>query len=150
MEVILKEDVEKLGYKDEIVNVKNGYGRNFLIPKGIAVIATSSSKKMLEETKKQRAHKEEKMVAEAESMAEKLIKTSIKVMTKAGEKGKIFGSVNNIQLAKALKDEGFDIDRKNIHLKEENIKELGSYEAVIKLYRKVEATIKFEVQAEES
>ncbi|MEQ8522571.1 MAG: 50S ribosomal protein L9, partial [Vicingaceae bacterium] len=87
---------------------------------------------------------------EAESMAEKLIKTSIKVMTKAGEKGKIFGSVNNIQLAKALKDEGFDIDRKNIHLKEENIKELGSYEAVIKLYRKVEATIKFEVQAEES
>ncbi|MEQ8522212.1 MAG: 50S ribosomal protein L9, partial [Vicingaceae bacterium] len=86
MEVILKEDVEKLGYKDEIVNVKNGYGRNFLIPKGIAVIATSSSKKMLEETKKQRAHKEEKMVAEAESMAEKFIKISIKVMTKAGEK----------------------------------------------------------------
>ena len=148
MEVILKEDIDKLGYKDEVVSVKNGYGRNFLIPKGMAVIATPSSKKMLEETKKQRAHKEEKLVAEAEAMAEKLAKTTVEVVTKAGEKGKIFGSVNNIQVAKALKDAGYDVDRKNIHLKEENIKELGKYEATVKLYKHVEITLNFEVLAE--
>lgn len=148
MEVILKEDVDKLGYKDEVVNVKNGYGRNFLIPKGMAVIATPSAKKMMEESRKQRAHKEEKLVAEAQTMSEKLAKAKLNVVTKAGEKGKIFGSVNNIQVAKALKDAGFDIDRKNIELKEENIKELGKYEATVKLYKGVETTINFEVLAE--
>jgi large subunit ribosomal protein L9 len=148
MELILKKDIENLGYKDDVVTVKSGYGRNFLIPKGLAVIATSSSKKMMEENLKQRAHKEEKLVKEAESMAEKLAKLSIQIITKAGEKGKIFGSVNNIQLAKSLKDAGFEVDRKNIYIDQENIKELGKYEAKLKLYKQIEATFTFEVVAE--
>ena len=148
MEIILKEDIEKLGYKNDVVTVKSGYGRNFLIPQGLAVIATSSAKKMMEETLRQRAHKEEKLVKEAEAIAEKLSKTTIQVLTKAGEKGKIFGSVNNIQVAKSLKDAGFDIDRKNIHIQKENIKELGTYEATVKLYKKVESKLNFEVIAE--
>ena len=149
MEVILKEDIEKLGFKNDVVTVRSGYGRNFLIPQGLAVIATPSSKKMLEETLKQRAHKEAKLVEEAEGLVEKLAKASIKVVTKAGEKGKIFGSVNSIQIAKALKEAGFDIDRKDIQLKQENIKELGKYEAKVRLYKKVEADLAFEVIAEE-
>ena len=149
MEIILKEDIENLGYKNDVVTVRSGYGRNFLIPKGLAMIATSSSKKMMEETLRQRAHKEEKLVKEAEGMAEKLAKLSIKVLTKAGEKGKIFGSLNNIQVAKSLKDAGFEIDRKNIHIDQENIKELGKYEAKLKLYKNIEATFTFEVLAEE-
>ena len=149
MEIILKEDIEKLGYKNDVVHVKSGYGRNFLIPQGLAIIATSSAKKMMEETLRQRAHKEEKLVKEAEGMAEKLAKLSIKVLTKAGEKGKIFGSVNNIQVAKSLKDAGFEIDRKNIHIDQENIKELGKYEAKLKLYKNIDATFTFEVLAEE-
>jgi len=149
MEIILKEDIENLGYKNDVVNVKNGYGRNFLIPNGLAVIATSSSKKMMEETLKQRAHKEAKLVEEAESMAEKLGKLSVQVQTKAGEKGKIFGSVNNIQVAKALKDAGFEIDRKNIIIDQEHIKELGKYEAKLKLYKHIEASFTFEIVAEE-
>ncbi len=150
MELILKEDIEKLGYKNDVVTVRSGYGRNYLIPRGLAVIATPSSKKMLEETLKQRAHKEEKLVNEAESMAEKLTKAAIKVVTKAGEKGKIFGSVSNIQLAKSLKDAGFEIDRKNISLAQDNIKELGSYTATVKLYKKVQSELTFEVIAEEA
>ena len=148
MEIILIEDIDKLGFKNDIVNVKNGYGRNFLIPQGKAVIATPSSKKMLSETIRQRAHKEEKMVKEAEGILESLKGAKVNVLAKAGEKGKIFGSVNNIQLASALKDLGFTIDRKNIILKEENIKTLGSYQAVVRLYKKIEATIDFEVIAE--
>ena len=148
MEIILTEDIDKLGFKNDIVNVKSGYGRNFLIPQGKAVIATPSSKKMLSETIRQRAHKEEKMVKEAEGILESLKGAKVNVLAKAGEKGKIFGSVNNIQLASALKDLGFTIDRKNIILKEENIKTLGSYQAVVRLYKKIEATIDFEVIAE--
>ena len=148
MEVILKEDIEKLGYKDEVVTVRNGYGRNYLIPNGLAEIATPSAKKMLEETVRQRAHKEEKLINEAEGMAEKLSKADIKVVTKAGEKGKIFGSVSNIQLAQALKDSGYEVDRKNIHLAQDNIKELGKYEATVKLYKSLEAKLQFEVIAE--
>ena len=149
MEIILKEDIDNLGYKNDVVTVKSGYGRNFLIPQGLAIIATSSSKKMMAETLKQRAHKEEKLIKEAEVMAEKLGKLTIQVLTKAGEKGKIFGSVNNIQVAKSLKDAGFDIDRKNIHIDQENIKELGKYEAKLKLYKHIEASFTFEVMAEE-
>lgn len=149
MEIILKEDIDNLGYKNDVVTVKSGYGRNFLIPQGLAIIATSSSKKMMAETLKQRAHKEEKLIKEAEGMAEKLGKLTIQVLTKAGEKGKIFGSVNNIQVAKSLKDAGFDIDRKNIHIDQENIKELGKYEAKLKLYKHIEASFTFEVLAEE-
>ncbi len=148
MEVILKEDIEKLGFKDEIVTVRDGYGRNFLIPRGMAEIATASTKKMLEETIRQRAHKEEKLVQEAEAQIEKLNKIKLTVTAKAGEKGKIFGSVNNIQLAAALKDQGFTIDRKNIQLKEENIKQLGSYQANIRLHKNIETTVDFEVIAE--
>jgi len=148
MEVILKKDIEKLGFENDIISVKNGYGRNYLIPNGLAIIANSSSKRMLEETLKQRAHKEEKLVLEAEATAEKLEKTVITVATKAGEKGKIFGSVNNIQIAKALKEQGFDIDRKNIHLKDEHIKALGKYEANVRLYKHIEKKLEFEVIAE--
>ena len=148
MDVILKEDIEKLGFKNDIISVKNGYGRNFLIPTGKAIIATASAKKMLEETVRQRAHKEEKLVGEAEAIIEKLSKVKVSVIAKAGEKGKIFGSVNNIQLAAALKDQGFDIERKNIHLKEENIKQLGKYQADVRLYKNVETTIDFDVIAE--
>lgn len=149
MEIILKEDIENLGYKNDVVTVKSGYGRNYLIPQGLAIIATSSSKKMMEETLKQRAHKETKLVEEAEAMAEKLNKLSVQVLTKAGEKGKIFGSINNIQVAKSLKDAGFDIDRKNISIDQEHIKELGKYEAKVKLYKHIEATFSFDVVAEE-
>ena len=145
MEIILKKDISNLGYKNEVVSVKDGYGRNFLIPQGIAEIATSSSKKMLEETIRQRAHKEAKLVSEAEAQVEKLGKVKLSVTAKAGEKGKIFGSVNNIQLAASLKEQGFKIDRKNIQLKEENIKQLGTYEATIKLYKNIEITVSFDV-----
>jgi len=148
MEVILKEDIEKLGFKNEVVIVKDGYGRNFLIPKGLADIATPSSKKMREETIRQRAHKEEKLVKEAEAQAEKLNKATLTVVAKAGEKGKIFGSVNNIQLAASLKEQGIIVDRKNIQLKEENIKKLGTYQATIRLYKNIESTVDFEVIAE--
>ena len=148
MEVILKEDIDKLGFKNDIVTVRNGYGRNYLIPRGLAVIANNSAKKTMEETLRQRAHKEEKLVKEAEAMAEKLAKATINVVTKAGEKGKIFGSVNNIQLAKSLADQGFEIDRKNIQLKDEHIKALGKYQANVRLYKHVEHELEFEVIAE--
>lgn len=148
MEVILKKDIDKLGFENEIISVKNGFGRNYLIPNGLAIIANVSSKRMLEETLKQRAHKEEKLVNEAESIAEKLENTVISVATKAGEKGKIFGSVNNIQIAKALKEQGFDIDRKNILLQDDHIKALGKYEATVRLYKHIEKKIAFEVIAE--
>jgi len=148
MEIILKQDIDKLGFKNDVISVKNGYGRNYLIPNGLAILANSSSKKMLEETLRQRAHKEEKLVKEAEAIAEKLEKIELTIVTKAGEKGKIFGSISNIQLAKALADQGFKIERKNIHLKGELIKTLGKYEANIRLYKNIEKNIRFEVIAE--
>lgn len=148
MEVILKQDVDNLGFKDEIVTVKDGYGRNYLIPRGMAVIASGSARKMMEETIRQRAHKEEKMIKDAEAMQEKLNSAKISVAAKAGEKGKIFGSVNNIQVANALKELGFELDRKNIELKDENIKELGTYQAKVRLYKHVESNISFDVIAE--
>lgn len=145
MEVILKQDMQPLGFKDEIVTVKNGYGRNFLIPKGIAVLATESARKMHEETIKQRAKKDAKMKAEAEATAQKIDSLAVKVSAKAGESGKIFGSVNNIQIAEALSLAGVDIDRKAIKVIGGNPKELGSFEAEAKLHREVTATFKFEV-----
>lgn len=148
MDIILKEDVANLGYKNDVVKVKNGYGRNYLIPNGLAEIATSSARKMMEETLKQSAHKEEKQVKEAEGLSEKLAKAKIAVVTKAGEKGKIFGSVNNIQLAASLKELGFDIERKNIELQDAAIKKLGTYKADIKLYKDIKVTIDFEVLPE--
>jgi len=145
MDVLLKKDVERLGSKDEIVNVKNGYGRNFLIPKGMAVLATSSVKKMHAETLKQRAHKDNKLKEEATAMLAKLTKKTFVVPAKVGENGKIFGSVTNIQLADALVNEGFTVERKNINLLTNNIKSVGKYEAEVKLHKEVSGKINFEV-----
>ena len=148
MEVILKQDIKGLGYKDDKVTVRNGYGRNFLLPKGMAVLATESVKKMHTEILKQRAFKEDKLRKEAASNAEKLAGVSIKVGAKAGESGKIFGSVTNIQIADALQKAGYAIERKNIELVEDNIKALGTYTAKVRLYKDVAATVSFEVVAE--
>jgi large subunit ribosomal protein L9 len=148
MEVILKQDMKGLGFKDDVVKVRPGYGRNFLIPKGIANLATEANKKILAENVKQRAFKEEKLRKEASSNAEKLAGVSISVGAKAGESGKIFGSVTNIQVAEALKKAGFDVERKNIELKEDSIKALGTYTAKIRLYKDITAEVSFEVVAE--
>jgi large subunit ribosomal protein L9 len=148
MEVILKKDIDKLGYKDDVVKVRDGYGRNFLIPKGLAIVATASEKKILAENLKQRAHKEAKVKAEAEKIAASLKTVAVKVGAKAGESGKIFGSVNTIQVADALKKLGFDFERTNITIKNEPIKVLGKYEAVIRLHKELAETITFEVVEE--
>jgi len=148
MEIILKQDVKGLGYKHDLVKVKNGYARNFLIPQGIAALATDSAKKQHAETLKQRSFKEEKLRTEAASNAEKLAGVSVKVGAKAGENGKIFGSVTNIQLADALNKAGYNIERKNIEIAGDGIKQLGSYTAKVRLYKEVMATINFEVVAE--
>ena len=147
MEVILKKDIQPLGFKDEIVSVKNGYGRNYLIPQGIAVLATESAKKMHEETIKQRAKKDAKLKADAEAIAAKIAELTVKVSAKAGESKKIFGSVNNIQVAEALGASGVEVDRKAIKIIGGNPSELGSYEAEIKLHKEVSASFKFEVVA---
>lgn len=148
MEIILKKDLKGLGYKNDIVKVKNGYGRNFLIPQGIAVLATLSNKKMQAEEIKQSSFKEEKLRTEATATAAKLAEVTVKVGAKAGESGKIFGSVTNIQLADALKKAGYEVDRKNIEMNEEGIKTLGTYSAKVRLFKEVNATINFEVIAE--
>jgi large subunit ribosomal protein L9 len=150
MEVILTKDVDKLGYKNDLVKVKPGYGRNFLVPQGLAILATPSSKKVLTETLKQRAFKEEKIKKDAEGVAETLKKTTLKVAAKAGESGKIFGSVNSIQIADAIKSAtGKEIERKNITLVDaENIKTLGTYKAKVKVHREITVEVDFEVVAE--
>jgi len=148
MEVILLQDVNKLGQKDDIVNVKNGYGTNFLIPNGYAVAATPSAKKMHAENLKQRAHKEEKIKVTAQEIATKLTDVALVIGAKTSSSGKIFGSVNTIQIAEALKEKGFDIDRKNITLPEDQIKEVGKYKAVIKLHREVKVEVGFEIVGE--
>jgi large subunit ribosomal protein L9 len=148
MEVILKTNIEKLGAKDEVVKVRPGYARNYLIPRGYAVSATESARKVLSENLKQRAHKETKILADAQSLAEKLNGLELKIGTKASDTGKIFGSVNTIQISEALGKAGHAIDRKSISLSDDNIKTLGSYEARIKLHKEVSATVKFEVVAE--
>ena len=147
MQVILKEDVANLGYKADIVTVKNGYGRNYLIPTGKAVIASESARKVLAENLKQRAHKLAKIKADAEELAAKLNGLVLTIGAKTSATGTIFGSVNNIQVAEELSKQGFDIDRKTIVIKDA-IKEVGSYSAVVKLHREVSAEIKLEVVAE--
>jgi large subunit ribosomal protein L9 len=148
MEVILKQDIKGLGYKDDKVNVANGYGRNFLLPKGMATLATESAKKMHAEILKQRAFKEDKLRKEATANAEKLSEVSIKVGAKAGESGKIFGSVTTIQISEALQKAGYAVERKNIEITEESIKQLGTYSAKVRLYKEIAATVTFEVIAE--
>ena len=147
MEIILKEDVQNLGYKDEIVKVKDGYGRNFLIPTGKAVIASESAKKVLAENLKQRAHKIAKIKGSAEELAAKLDGITLTIGVKASSTGTIFGSVNNIIVAEALAKAGFEIDRKTIVIKEP-IKEVGSYTAIVKLHKEVAPTINLNVVAE--
>ncbi|MFN5319746.1 MAG: 50S ribosomal protein L9 [Bacteroidia bacterium] len=148
MEVILKQDVKNLGHKDEIVKVRPGYGRNYLIPQGFAMLASEGNRKMLAESVRQRAHKEEKLRTEATATADKLASVSIQVGAKVGESGKIFGSVNAIQIADALRKAGIEIDRKNISLDEEAIKQIGTYTAHVKIYKDIKADVKFEVVAE--
>lgn len=148
MEIILKQDVKGLGYKFDLVTVKNGYGRNYLIPQGIGTLATESAKKMHAETMKQRSFKEDKLRKEATASAEKLAGVTLKVGAKAGEQGKIFGSVTNIQLADALQKAGYNIERKNIELTGDGIKQLGNYTAKVRLYKEIVANINFEVVAE--
>ncbi|MEI7675614.1 MAG: 50S ribosomal protein L9 [Bacteroidales bacterium] len=147
MKVILKEDVINLGYKDDIVAVKDGYGRNFLIPQGKAVIASVSAVKVLEENLRQRAHKLAKIKADVQELAAKLEGVSLTIGTKASSTGKVFGSVSNIQVAEALAKLGFEIDRKTIVIKDA-AKELGSFKAILKLHKEVSVEIPFEVVAE--
>jgi len=148
MEIILKQDVNNLGSKDDIVVVKNGYARNFLIPKGFAMLATSSAKKVLAENIKQRAHKEAKIKEEAEKFAAKMNGVKLIIGAKTSSTGKIFGSVNTIQIAEALLAQGFEVDRKNIKLQEEQIKQVGAYQAKVKLHKDVHVEIDFEVVSE--
>jgi large subunit ribosomal protein L9 len=149
MEVILKQDIANLGYKDDIVTVKNGYGRNYLIPQGFAILATVTNKKVVAENKKQKSYKEDKIRNEATTIAKTLETLTLKIGAKAGTSGKIFGSVNAIQIAQALKEQfNFDFDRKNIEVDGESIKELGSYKAKVKLHKEISAEVNFEVFAE--
>ncbi len=148
MEIILLHDVKKLGQKDDLVHVKDGYARNYLIPKGFAVAATASAKKMHAENLKQRAHKEAKIKAEAEELATKMTDLKLVVGAKTSSSGKIFGSVNTIQIAEALREKGFDIDRKSISLPDDQIKEIGKYKASVRLHREVKVEIDFEIIAE--
>lgn len=149
MEIILTKDVAKLGYKDDIVTVKNGYANNFLIPQGYAVMATPGMKKMRAENLKQRAFKEEKIKQEAEALAAKLNGLIVKIAAKAGTSGKIFGSVNSIQIAEALKEQhNMEIDRKKITIPGEAVKEIGRHKAKIDLHREVKAEIELDVYAE--
>ena len=149
MEVILKHDVEKLGYADEIVKVKDGYARNYLLPQGLAILATIPNKKMLAETIRQRAYKAEKILKEAEFLAGKIEGLVVKIAQKASEKGTIFGSVNTIAVAQALKEQhDIEVERKKIILPAEHIKELGNYTAQINIHKDVKVTINLEVIAE--
>ena len=148
MELILKQDVENLGFKDDIVSVKNGYGRNFLIPNSQAILATTSAKKVLAETLKQRAFKDKKIIDEAKTIAEALAGLEIKIASKVGTGDKLFGSVNNIDLAAALQKEGQTIDKKFINVIGGSVKRLGKYDAVIRLHREVTVDLSFEVIAE--
>ena len=146
MEIILKEDVVNLGYKNDIVTVKSGYGRNYLIPTGKAVIASPAAKKMLAEELKQRAHKLEKIKKDAEAVAESLKDVTLTIATKVSATGTIFGSVSNIQIAEELAKLGHNVDRKIIFVK--GVKEVGSYTATVKLHKEVSVESPFEVVAE--
>ena len=148
MEVILKKDVDNLGFIDDLVTVKNGYGRNFLIPQGYAILATPSAKKVLAEILKQRAYKDKKIVDAAKTQAEKLNGLDIKLTAKAGEADKLFGSITDADLAAALAKNGVEIDRKYITIAGGNIKRLGQYEASLRFHREVVATLTFDVVAE--
>ena len=149
MEVILKQDVAKLGYKDDIVNVKNGYANNYLFPQGLAIMATATNKKIHAENMRQRAFKEEHIRKDAETLKAALEGKTIRVAAKASENGQIFGSVNNIQVAEALKEQyNYDIDRKNIVVDGSRVKEIGTYPITINIHKDIKAEITLEVFAE--
>lgn len=148
MQIILKQDVQRLGSKDDTVNVKDGYGRNYLIPQGIAIVATESAKKVLAENIRQRAHKEAKLKDEALKIAEQLGAIKVTIGAKTSTTGKIFGSVNNIQLAQAISDKGVELDRKYITISKDGVKEVGKHTAKIKLHREVIIDFEFEVVSE--
>lgn len=148
MELILKQDVENVGFKDDIVNVKNGYGRNFLIPQGHAVLATSSAKKVLAETLKQRAYKDAKIIEDATKIADAIKGLEIKITSKVGSGDKLFGSVNNADVAEAIAKEGTEIDKKFIKVAGGTVKRLGKYNATVRLHREVVVELTFDVIAE--
>lgn len=148
MELILKKDVDNLGFKDDVVNVKNGYGRNFLIPQGIAHLATPSARKVLAENVKQRAYKEQKNIDEAKKQAAKLNGVELKLTAKAGAGDKMFGSISNADLSDALAKEGIELDKKYITIAGGNIKRLGQYEATLRFHREVVSTFNFDVVSE--
>ncbi len=145
MELILRQDVDGLGFKDDIVTVKNGFGRNFLIPQGSAILATISAKKVLAENLKQRAFKEKKIVDDANKIADAIKALEIKITAKVGTGDKLFGSVNNINVAEAIEKEGHTIDKKFINVIGGNIKRLGKYNATVRLHREVSVDLAFEV-----
>ena len=148
MEIILKQDIAQLGHKDDIITVKDGYARNYLIPQGFAINATTSARKILAENIKQRAHKADKIKADAEAFAAQLEGIKLTIATKASKTGKIFGSINTIQLSEAIAKQGLTVDRKTILIKEDSIKDLGSYTAEIKLHREISVKIDFDVVSE--
>jgi len=148
MNVILKHDMPNIGHKDDIVLVKDGYARNYLIPKGYAINATAQAKKVHAEILRQRAHKEAQLKDAALAMAEKLKEVSLSIGAKTSTKGKIFGSVNTIQIAEALVEKGFEVERKNISIKDDLIKEIGSYSATVKLHKEVLVDIPFDIVSE--
>ena len=146
MEIILLTDIANLGHKDDIVDVKQGYGRNYRIPQGYAILATPSARKVVAENLRQRAHKEAKLKAEAEAIAAQLAEVKLTIGAKTSSTGKIFGSVNSIMISESLKEKGLDIDRKKIMLKD--VKEIGTYTALIKFHREVKVDVEFEVVSE--
>jgi large subunit ribosomal protein L9 len=148
MEVILVKNVDKLGYANEVVTVKPGYGRNFLIPQGYAVLATPNAKKAHAEKVRQMAHKENKLMEEAQALASKLAESHVSIATKVGENGKIYGSINTVQLAEALGKAGFSIDRKSLKIKDEPIREVGTFSAEANLFKGVKQVFQFDVVAE--
>ncbi len=147
MEIILKQDVSGLGYKNDTVKVKPGYGRNFLIPTGVAIIANDSNKRLIAENIRQAAHKAAKLKQDAEGLAAKIGELTVEIKTKAGESGKIFGAVTAVQVAEILKAKGFEVDRKKVHFKEQP-KELGTYTVTLDLHKEVKHTLSVSVVAE--
>lgn len=145
MELILKQDVEGLGFKDDVVTVKNGYGRNFLIPGGKAILATTSAKKVLAENLKQRAFKEKKIIEDAQKVAEAIKALEVKIAAKVGSGDKLFGSVNNINVSEALESAGHTVDKKFISVTGGNVKRLGKYTATVRLHRDVHVELPFEI-----
>ena len=148
MEIILKENVANVGFKDELVSVKAGYGRNFLIPTGKAVLATESAKKVLAENLKQKAFKEKSIIDEANKIATKISKLELKISAKVGPDGKLFGSISNADVAKSLLDKKIEVEKENISIPGKSIKRTGSYQATIRLHREVSAQLNFELQPE--